>query len=265
MSIPNLPLKFVAVSPIQNGVFLITLNKPQTGNSMHPRLTQDLLTSLQWADQQSSIRVIVVTGAGKFFCTGMELVERGPMAFGPDSTFRALNRLLILTDKILIAAVNGPAVGYGVTSLGLFDLVYSVPDAYFFTPFVKWGMTTEGCSSITFPRMMGHQKAALLCLAGDRIDANEASGLGLVSKVLPNDGFLNSVLGIANNVAKSSPGSLATTKRLMKTMSVQDLLDANDRECEAFEKERIPSGDLELAIKTFAEEQKEKQKAKSKL
>lgn len=265
MAAPQLDLKYVAFEPVHDGVFLIRLNKPQTGNSVHPRLLADLLAVLKWADGQAEIRVIVVTGAGKFYCTGMELVERGPMEFGPDSAFRILNRTLILSDKILVAAVNGPAVGYGVSSLTLFDLVYTVPDAYFFTPFVKWGMTVEGCSSITFPRIMGHQKAAHLCLTADRIDAQEASSLGLVSKVLPKDGFLDAVLAIAQNIAQSSPSSLKTTKKLLKKAVVQDLLDANDRECEALEKDILPSGDFDSVIKRFAQEQKDKQRAKPRL
>ena len=66
-----------------------------------------------------------------------------------------LHELLINADRVLIAAVNGPAVGWGSSCLALFDLVYSVPDAYFFTPFVKWGLCAEACSSVTFARSPG--------------------------------------------------------------------------------------------------------------
>lgn len=173
----------------------------------------------QATNHAPDIRVIIVTGDGKFFCTGMDLGadDTGFLSFVVGSDIHRLNELLIRCDKNLIAAVNGPAVGFGATSLALFDLVYAVPDAYFFTPFVKWGMTTEACSSYTFPRIMGHQRAALLCLAGDTITAHQAAQqFGLVSRVLPQDGFRDAVLAIAVRIASSPPGSLRTTKQLLR-------------------------------------------------
>jgi Delta3-Delta2-enoyl-CoA isomerase len=99
--------------------------------------------------------------------------------------------------------VNGPAAGYGTSSIALFDLVYAVPDAYFFTPFVKWGLCCEGCSSVTFSRIMGYQKAASLILAGDRLTAQELDNAGLITKILPKETFMNDVLTIARKIASS--------------------------------------------------------------
>ncbi|OQV06852.1 hypothetical protein CLAIMM_11370 [Cladophialophora immunda] len=257
--------RYVSVSTESDGLLLIKYNKPESGNSLHPVLLAEMVRIMDWANKQQAVRVIVLTGAGRFFCTGMELVQSAGMSFAIGSDFHQLNKLFILSEKILVAAVNGPAVGFGATSLALFDLVYCVPDAYFFTPFVKWGMTTEACSSITFPRMMGHQKAALLCLAGERIDASQAEKLGLISKILPKDGFLQAVLRTSKAIVESPPGSLRTTKLLMKRPILRDLLEANDRECNAFHNERIPSGEPKQASKQFALERQLKQKKKSRL
>lgn len=117
---------------------------------------------------------------------------------------------MIKTPKILIAAVNGPAIGYGTSILSLFDLVYSVPDAIFFTPFVKWGLCAEACSSVTFMQIMGRQKAASLILAGERMTAQELESAGLITRILdvPKEGFLEEVMKIARRVATQPPGAL---------------------------------------------------------
>lgn len=259
---------YVSVEVMEDGkIALIKYNKPKSGNSLHPQLLKDMLAALHWADSQPQIMVIIQTGEGKFFSTGMELVDTGEnnqsMGFEKGSDFHELNKLLILSEKVLIAAVNGPAVGYGVSSLALFDLVYAVPGAYFFTPFVKWGMAAEGASSFSFPRLMGHQKAAALFLAADRILAPKAERLGLVTKIIPKEFFLEEVLGIARKIAKSPPGSLKATKKLMRDAVRQDLLDANDLECEVLQNERSGSQEAREATKNFRVEQDQKRKMKS--
>ncbi|KAH8679482.1 ClpP/crotonase-like domain-containing protein [Ilyonectria robusta] len=164
-----------------NHIALVKLNRPQSGNSLQPQLLSELGSALK-------------------------VVNNHP----------ELNRTLILSEKVIIAAVNGPAVGYSVSTPELYDLVYSVPDAYLFTPFVKQGMATEGASSFSFPFLMGHQRAAALFLAGERITAQEARDLGLINKIFPKDTFFPSVMEIAESLSRSPPGSLKATKRLMK-------------------------------------------------
>lgn len=262
------PLQFVKLEICHQGrTALFKYNRPSSGNSLHPQLLRDAVTAMHWIERQPSILVVVVTGEGRFFCTGMELLELDGegMSFDIGSDFHELTKSFILSKKILIGAVNGPAAGYGTSSLALFDLVYAVPDAYFFTPFVKWGMAAEGASSVSFPRIMGHQRAASLFLAGDRIMAQVAHDVGLVSKVLPKEDFLLQVMQIAQGVADSPPGSLRATKELMKAPVRKDLLDANDRECLLIHKERYGFSEFRDAVSKFQAEQYEKRKSKSKI
>ncbi|KAL4993879.1 galactose mutarotase-like domain-containing protein [Aspergillus recurvatus] len=86
---------------------------------------------------------------------------------------------MIDCEKITIAAINGPGVGYGASSIGLFDLVYAVPGAYFFAPFIKRGLCAEACSSFAFPNIMGRQRASHMLLTGDRATAPELAAAGL--------------------------------------------------------------------------------------
>jgi peroxisomal 3,2-trans-enoyl-CoA isomerase len=246
-----------------NGILWIKLNRPSSGNSLHPTLVHELLSALRTADRDPAVRIIILTGNGRFFCTGMDLLNEQELSFAPGDDFHQLNKILITTEKILIAAVNGPAIGFGATVLALCDLVFAVPDAYFFTPFVKWGMVPEAGSSVSFLKLMGHQRAALLCLTGERIGAEEARNLGLVSKVLPAEGFLEKVGEVAEGLAAAPVGSLLQTKRLLKETTTKDLLDANDRECRVIVEERIPSGDLRRGREVFQAAQREKERSKS--
>lgn len=263
------PYKHVKVDLEESGqIAIIKYSRPQSGNSLHPELLSEMLSAMRWADSRPEVRVIIQTGEGKFFCTGMELLDtQAGMSFAHGSDFHLLNRTLISCEKILIAAVNGPAAGYGVSSLALFDLVYSVPSAYFFTPFVKWGMAAEGASSFSFARIMGYQKAAALCLAGDCISAEEAEKLHLVTKVLPRDenNLLHDVVDIARRIVRLPYGALRATKMLMKQPVLQELLDANDRECALIQKERYGSIEYMEAIKKFKTEREQKRLSKGKL
>lgn len=112
---------------------------------------------------------------------------------------------------------------------------------------------------------MGHHKAAGLFLAGERISAAEAERLGLVSKVITEKGFLDSVLAIASRIAQQPQGALYATKALMKEPVLQGLLDANDRECAIIHKERYESTEYFDAIRAFKVEHERKKQSRSNL
>jgi peroxisomal 3,2-trans-enoyl-CoA isomerase len=178
--------------------------------------------------------------------------------------FDEINRLIITCDKILIAAVNGPALGYGTTSLALYDLVYSVPHAYFTTPFSRWALCPEGCSSVTFPKIMGHHKAAALLLAGERMSAEELYTAGLITKIIevPSDAeFIKKVLEIASRIASYPPVALRANKAVLSRARVPELLEANRAECEHL-RERLNHQESKDAVKGFLAEQEQKRLAK---
>lgn len=169
---------------------------------------------------------------------------------------------MIKSNKVLVTAVNGPAPGWGTSSLALADLVYASPDAFFFTPFVQWGICAEACSSITFARIMGHQKASALILAGERMTARELENAGLVTKVIPKENFLDNVLNNCYRIAKLPTEALKYNKSLLMRTSRQDLLDANERELQGL-RERVKSQEALSAVKAFAVEQERKRKEKA--
>lgn len=169
---------------------------------------------------------------------------------------------MINSNKILVAAVNGPAPGWGTTSLALADLVYASPSAVFFTPFVKLGLSAEACSSITFPKIMGRQKAASLLLAGDTMTATELETAGLITKVLPKHDFLENVLDICYRIANQPPESLRANKSLLMRTPRQELLDVNEAELKAL-RTRARSPEALSAVDAFLSDQERKKKAKA--
>lgn len=170
----------------------------------------------------------------------------------------------INSTKVVIAAVNGPAVGYGSSTIGLCDLVYSVPDAVFFTPFVKLGVCAEAGSSVTFMRIMGRQKAAAMILAGERMTAQELESAGLITKILAKEGFMDEVMKIARRVAAQPPGALEFNKRLMMEPIRGELLAANERECQGL-KDRCATSEPIEAVRAFERDEKARKQKSSKL
>lgn len=131
--------------------------------------------------------------------------------------FGVLVKNLIHFPKVLIAAVNGPAIGFGTTVLPHCDFVYASQQAFFQTPFVQLGINAEGCSSYTFPLLMGTLKANELLLQGKRMDAKEAEQVGLVNKVFADNKELEQYVTMtAKALAKLPQQSLQANKRLSR-------------------------------------------------
>ncbi|KAK3710757.1 hypothetical protein LTR37_010176 [Vermiconidia calcicola] len=258
-------LETVLASVEKDGIGLIKFNRPKNANALAPQMMSDLLKAFAWALHEPEVKVVVLTGEGKFFCAGMDLIgvpDEGPVLSDQAvDTLSQMHQLLIKAEKVFIAAVNGPAVGWGTSSIALFDLVYSVPDAIFFTPFVKWGLCAEACSSYTFTKVMGRQKASALILAGERMTPQELESAGLLTKVLPRDGFLEEVMKVARRVAAQPEAALRYSKNLMMEPVREGLLVANERECEGL-RERGRTSEPREAIAAFEREQKERRGAK---
>ena len=139
--------------------------------------------------------------------------------------------------------------------MGLCDLVYSVPDGVFFTPFVKLGVCAEAGSSVTFMRIMGRQKASAMILAGERMTAQELESAGLITKILPKEGFMDEVMKIARRIAAQPAGSLEFNKRLMMEPIRGELLAANERECQGL-RDRCRTSEPIEAVRAFENDEK---------
>lgn len=206
---------------VEDHVATITLNRPQAMNSIDPELRADLKSAWRRIHEDDAVRVAIITGAGqKAFCTGADLKKTMP----PKETFAELtfgrpesDHLLVglTTDKPLICAVNGYAMGGGMEIALACDIRLASETAQFALSEVKIGSLPGAGGTQRLPRAIGASNAMLLLLTGDRIDAAEALRVGLVSKVVAPDDLLPAAREIANRIAQNAPLSVRATKRLV--------------------------------------------------
>ncbi|KAM9774475.1 enoyl-CoA delta isomerase 2, mitochondrial [Syngnathus typhle] len=241
----------------QDDITTITLNRPAKKNAITTQMYEEIIEALQQAAQDSSV-VTVFTGAGDFYCSGNDLsnftkIPEGgleQMAKAGGELLRKYVRAFIDFPKPLVAVVNGPAVGISVTVMGMFDLVYATESATFHTPFSQLGQSPEGCSSYTFPRIMGNSKANEMLLFNKKLTAFQACQLGLVTEVFPDSSFHTEVWSRLKNYAKLPPNSLALSKQLIRSMEKERLHAVNDAEVERLT-ERWTSDECFNAVMSF--------------
>ena len=202
----------------QDGVGLITLNRPERLNAWTPNLEAELRSVLAHAQQDVAVRCVVLTGAGKGFCAGMDMAVLGASdrkAFMTESQDDAQQRYgyLFAFDKPLIAAINGAAVGVGLCLALYCDVRFIATGAKLATPYTRRGLVAEHGLAWLLPRLIGPMHSAEMLLSGRTIEAQEASQMGL-ALLRPSEGFLDAVMQYARDLAAScSPRSMRIIKQ----------------------------------------------------
>jgi len=202
---------------VTDRVAVVTLNRPEAMNAWTPQLSDELTIALGTADTDDDVRAIVVTGAGKAFCAGADL-SGGEDGFrgGEASTYDGPRRWPHHTSKPVIAAINGHAVGVGITYPMLADIRIASESAKIQYAMVRRGILPELGSHVILPRILGFSKAAELLLTGRMMSGAEAAEIGLVSRAVPADRVLPVAMEIARDIAvNTAPVSVALAKRLM--------------------------------------------------
>ena len=225
-------------APIQiddaDGVRVVTWARADALNAMSLEMwdgTRDALDSAV-AD---GIRCIVLTGTGRAFNVGQDLAEMAdPRQADETRGYRGVMRALQDVPVPLIAAVNGLAVGFGVTVLPWCDFVLVADTARFRVPFVSLGVTTEAASSVTLPEVMGSQAAAHFVLTGDWLSAEAAVATGLAWRMLPGDALVAEAVALATRLAEAPPESMRTTTGLLRHERRARWSGAMERENAAF-------------------------------
>ncbi|GAA5815528.1 hypothetical protein MFLAVUS_009040 [Mucor flavus] len=261
-------LETIEITLFPNGVAEIAHNRPKRYNALSPQSYRDWLSAIQWAAKCDDVKVVVLTGRGKFYSSGQELqipdMEQDnleeEMARRMQTTTNLVSEMIAF-PKVLIAAVNGPAIGFGSTTLALCDVVYCVPEATFSTPFMKLAFCAEGCSSLLFPRIMGPSKANEMLLFGRTFSSSEMVDCGFVSRTVPKDNFREDILKIAGNAAQFSAEALKVTKDLIKGVD-RELLEKVNQEEMRMLGERMGSSDSVESIMRFLAEAAERKAAK---
>ncbi|XP_042868681.1 enoyl-CoA delta isomerase 2-like [Penaeus japonicus] len=242
----------------ENGLRTITLNRPTKMNAITVEMYEEWIAALKEAAEDPATVITVTTGAGNYYCSGNDLSNFANVT--PENMHEhsknggvLLNRFVssfIDFPKPLIAVINGHAIGVSVTVLGLYDAVYATDKATFNTPFSNLGQSPEGCSSYTFPKLMGPGKANEMLLFNKKITAHEACDLGLVTEVFPDASLQQEVWPRLQAYAKLPVKSLVYSKALSRNMEKDILHKVNDMECDRLV-ERWTSDDCINAVMKF--------------
>jgi len=204
-----------------DGVLTVTLNRPDVLNAVNEQLSRDLQDVLRFADRSTDIRCIVLTGAGRGFCSGQDLRDRagaGDVSYG-DSIRRRYNPLiqrLSALEKPVIAAVNGVAAGAGCNLALAADMRIASDRARFIEVFSRIGLIPDSGGTYHLPRLVGLAKAFELAYTADEVPAEEALRIGLVNRVVPHDDLMTVTTDLARRLAAGPTRGYGLTKRAIR-------------------------------------------------
>jgi len=202
----------------------IILNRPDRLNALSNEMVDELSEALAKEDGDDETRVIVITGAGRAFCSGADLRAeptegRSKLGAGmADRIFAALD-----IEKPIIASINGVAVGGGCTMTLSCDIRIASETAQFQLPFTRLGICTELGSTYLLPRLIGMGKASELLLTSKMIDAKEAKEIGLVNQVVPVNELVKTTHEMADSIAKLPPVAVQMNKKGLRQAINTDL------------------------------------------
>ena len=213
------------ITDIADGIMTLTLNRPERLNAFTGIMLRELIDALDSADADDAVRGIIVTGQGRAFCAGADL-SPGGNTFNADARPDRASGLRpdgggVLTLRIyeckkpIIAAINGPAVGVGITMTLPMDVRIAADDARFGFVFAPRGIVAEACSSYFLPRVVGISQALQWCYSGRIFSAEEALGGRLVQSLHPKDSLLATARAIVREIADNSSALSVTMTRHM--------------------------------------------------
>jgi 2-(1,2-epoxy-1,2-dihydrophenyl)acetyl-CoA isomerase len=214
-----------------DGVATITLNRPDKLNTFTTEMHGELKTALDDVKQDGSIRVLVLTGAGRAFCAGQDLSDRAVAPGGEapdlgaslDTLYNPLVRTLRTLEMPVISAVNGAAAGAGANVALAADIVLAARSASFIQAFCKLGLVPDSGGTYTLPRLVGRARAMGLALLGDKLSADRAEAIGLIWKVVDDDDLMTEAMALAKHLATQPTKGLAMIKQAINASLGNDL------------------------------------------
>ena len=236
----------------ENRVRTLTFNRPEALNAFSEALYDATTEALLAAAEDPDVSVVLLTGAGRAFSAGNDLVEMQKLVTDPDYQpgkhgFRGMLEALAAFPKPLICAVNGVGLGIGTTILGYADLAFMSSTARLKCPFTSLGVPPEAASSYLLPRLIGRQNAAWLLLSSEWVDATEALRMGLVWKVCAPEDLLAEARRHAEVLSSRPLNSLLAVKRTMIEPIRAGIAAASEREnalfAELLEEASAPAAD----------------------
>ena len=222
---------------IEDHIATITLNRPDRMNAISRPMLDELAERLVQCNHDQTVRVVLITGAGRGFCAGLDLQDAtSGTGIGSSQSKKAAYRLFDLRnapptvlhnmDKPTICAINGGAAGYGMDlALGC-DIRLMAEEAKMSAAFTKRGVVPESGGTWLLPRIVGWSVAAEIFFTGRKLDAKQCLDYGIVNEILPKEDLLDTARGIAAEIAANAPLAVQATKRMMR-MAMSESFESN--------------------------------------
>lgn len=206
----------------ENGIARLTLNRPKAGNAIDVPLARALMYAAIECDEDESIRVVTLTGAGKLFCGGGDV---GAFAGAGDQFSALLKELTAYVHsavsrfsrmgKPMVTIINGPAAGAGFNLSLLGDIAIAAQSAHFTTAYTGIGLTPDGGATWLLPRLVGLRRAQEIILTNKRVSATEAAEIGMITKAVPDEELAVEAEGIVGKLAGGATRALGRTRNLL--------------------------------------------------
>ena len=235
-------------------LLVLTLNRPDEKNALTRAMYKTLATEISNADDDPNIRCILITALGDMFTAGNDLADFA--AIGNDAAApkpedgNPFLPALAKSRTPIVAAVNGRAVGVGVTMLLHSDMVLLAEDAFLITPFVNLAVVPEAASSLLMPLRIGHARAFEMFVLGEPVNAQKAVNWGIANRAVPPSELHRTARAAAAAIAAQAPAAVAATKSLMRDASV--LLEQMSKENAIFIRQ-LKSPEFKEAFVAFSE------------
>jgi 2-(1,2-epoxy-1,2-dihydrophenyl)acetyl-CoA isomerase len=210
-------------------VRVLTLNRPERLNALIPDLLTALNEAFDAAAADPAIRAVLLTGAGRGFCAGADLLqnigggEKRDVGLAIDTYYNPLVRRMRALPKPIIAAVNGVAAGAGMNLALAGDIIIAARSANFTQAFIRIGLMPDAGGTYFLPRLIGDAQARAMAMLGETISSSEALSIGLVAKLFDDEVFPTEALTIATNLAAKPPHALAAIKAALNASAGNSL------------------------------------------
>ena len=241
-----------------DSIATITLNRPEELNVISIAMVGELMQALRDAAADPGMRVIIITGAGRAFCAGLDLAAIASGAPPSGESERemcqvedpSLPLVMETIDKPVIAAVNGAAIGWGLELVLLCDIKIASDKAIFADMHVARGLIADNGGLWILPRLVGWSRAAEIYFLGDRMDAKEAQRIGLVNRVVNHEELEKATREMATRIASNAPLAVQMGKRYMRLSQKCDL-ESSQEHCFAALRALMQTEDAKEAAKAF--------------
>jgi enoyl-CoA hydratase/carnithine racemase len=214
------------------GVFTITMNRPERRNAMNPEAFRATGEAFAEANSNPAVAAVLLTGAGEDFSSGLDLTAALDTSGGPQP-FELLMDSICALEKPLVAAVRGCGIGFGMTVLFHCDVVYVGENIRLRMPFANLGLVTEAAASYLAPLAIGPKQAAELLYTADWVDADRALEYGIATRIYADDQVLSEATAKARQIAQWPVSSLVEMKRLIKSFHSESIAKARSMENDA--------------------------------